>query len=347
MKTNEYNISLSDPETARQHKFLQLNQQARKLLSSCPKRPATGIHEWLFIAARILHRSPFFLKPEKIKELLGMATGDCGRVVSEHEIQDAVNHSDLDFIPPQKSPHPRPSGKGKSRRKCAYNSPLPARRWDRREKIIKASTVNLFTLLRDSPIKCCCFVPLACLPILYPDKPLLCFAWDIRHDDSSTWDNLGIKAPDDFPPLLVPTPLLGEWALTLDSKPSARALANIGKRRYLVIEFDSGCLNDQAKLVYHLRDSQMASESGIGLVLIMFSGKKSLHSWWWVNHLDEKQIIKFFNYAYTLGADHATKGKQQLVRVPGAKRPDTGCWQQLYYLDPAAINFVSNTNNGG
>jgi len=103
-----YDSTLNASQDARQQKFLQLNQQARKLLSSCPKRPARGVNQRLFEPARILQRSPFRLKQEKVFSLIKDAVEHCGRYVGEREIWDAIktsapsNHKDNGKGPPYK-----------------------------------------------------------------------------------------------------------------------------------------------------------------------------------------------------------------------------------------------------
>ena len=61
---------------------------------------------------------------------------------------------------------------------------------------------------------------------------------------------------------------------------SPRALANVGARRYLVLDFDEGDKDDHATIIWHLREKW---QQITGLVMVLDSGNKSLHGWWDVN----------------------------------------------------------------
>jgi hypothetical protein len=104
-----YDSTLNASQDARQQKCLQLNQQARKLLSSCPKRPARGVHQRLFEPARILQRSTFRLKQEKVFSLIRDAVEHCGRYMLEKgrygmpsRLSAPSNHKDNGKGPPYK-----------------------------------------------------------------------------------------------------------------------------------------------------------------------------------------------------------------------------------------------------
>jgi hypothetical protein len=61
----------------------------RELLQGCPAA-GSGVHPWLFKAARYLHR---YHSPEQICEILRERVADCGREIEPHEIPDAVQNS--------------------------------------------------------------------------------------------------------------------------------------------------------------------------------------------------------------------------------------------------------------
>jgi hypothetical protein len=169
---------------------------------------------------------------------------------------------------------------------------------------------------------------------LYPDAPLLCY---VHQRENSQGDLVG--KPENYgsrpigrPPLLVPNPLRGQWGLTAGGKRSARALTNVGPRRFLVLDFDAdaGGLNDHAAILLALaRDWPQAP-----LRAVLFSGRVSLHGWLDVRGLSEEAVAGLTEAAATLGADGSTFGKAQLVRVPNARRPGTGLTQHLYFLNP-------------
>lgn len=126
---------------------------------------------------------------------------------------------------------------------------------------------------------------------------------------------------------VVPSPMLGRSALTQEGTLSPRALANVGRRVNLVIEFDQGSLDDQAR---KLRFLDVALRR---LVLVVFSGNKSLHGWFRVGDLAEEDCRELFEAALALGADKATWAKNQWVRLPGGQR-DNGERQEVIYFAP-------------
>ena len=67
-----------------------LPQFVRDVLASCPAA-GTGVHNWLFRAARVLH--PFYADKRELALLLEAASAGCGRDVPEQEIVDAVLNS--------------------------------------------------------------------------------------------------------------------------------------------------------------------------------------------------------------------------------------------------------------
>lgn len=62
----------------------------QRLLSSCPRRPEGGVHQWLFKVARYLHA---FHSPQEICEILKEKVTGCGRTIESHEIPDAIRNS--------------------------------------------------------------------------------------------------------------------------------------------------------------------------------------------------------------------------------------------------------------
>ena len=72
------------------------------------------------------------------------------------------------------------------------------------------------------------------------------------------------------------------------------------------------------------------------LALVVHSGGKSLHGWFYCHEQPEPALRKFMAYAVSLGADRATWTRSQFVRLPAGQR-DTGARQSVFYFDPAAI----------
>jgi hypothetical protein len=296
------------------------NRELNRLLSTCPKGKGEGIHPWLFRVAGFLQGFPFLLQPRFVLHCLREATRDCRRKVTEQELLDAVNNSN-----PAKANALTPSGNGSG------GGSLPLRDENYRAKAIKAGGINLAKLINcESEI----FSPQFTLKLLYPDHPLLCFVYDkLKPGGIATgyWNDPRLRSA--FPPLMVPNPLLAEWGYTKSIPPtrSERALSNVGPRRYLILDFDSGSRDEQAAIIWYLR--QQWQKQHVPLVMVLDSGRRSLHGWFDVRHLEEPEIWKLCRQAYRLRADDATFGKSQLVRVPGALRPDTGKLQRVYYYE--------------
>jgi hypothetical protein len=117
--------------------------------------------------------------------------------------------------------------------------------------------------------------------------------------------------------------------LTRDGKESQRSLCNTGPRRFLVVELDAGTVDDHAAILRHL--SWHAP-----LTLVVHSGGKSLHGWFFCAGQPEERLLRFMRYAVSLGADPATWTRSQLVRVPDGTR-DNGKRQAVYLFKPEVI----------
>jgi hypothetical protein len=75
-------------------------------------------------------------------------------------------------------------------------------------------------------------------------------------------------------------------------------------------------------------------KSLLPLVLIVYSGGKSLHGWFRVFRQSEAHLrSSFMEKAVSLGADKATWTRSQFVRLPDGKRGN-GRRQQSFYFDP-------------
>ncbi|MCW1912646.1 hypothetical protein OJ996_03605 [Luteolibacter sp. GHJ8] len=119
--------------------------------------------------------------------------------------------------------------------------------------------------------------------------------------------------------------------LTKDGRISAHTLDNTGPRRFLVTEFDSGAADEQAALIWHLR--QFAPT----LALVLSSGGKSLHAWWKCPEGEGGIVREFMRYAVSIGADPATWTRSQFVRLPQGWRADKGKRQEVAYFDPSKL----------
>jgi len=140
------------------------------------------------------------------------------------------------------------------------------------------------------------------------------------------------------PQFIVPNPMSTEWGLTQGGRPSMRSRSNActpAARRYVVVEFDYETdgvtkvpLDDQARRIRFL------STGGASLLLVVHSGRKSLHSWFRVNHLPSDARARWWKLALSVGADKASALPEQAFRYPGGRR-DTGEEQRILYWAPS------------
>jgi hypothetical protein len=109
-----------------------------------------------------------------------------------------------------------------------------------------------------------------------------------------------------------------------------RTIENTGPRRFLVVEFDTGTFDQHAAVLCHLLRYAP-------LVMVVHSGNKSAHGWFFCAGGQESAVERFFRYAVSLGADPATWTRCQLVRMPDGQR-DNGKRQSVIYFNPSLIN---------
>jgi hypothetical protein len=115
--------------------------------------------------------------------------------------------------------------------------------------------------------------------------------------------------------LIVPSPMLSQLGKTKRGKLSFHSEANTGPRRFLVVEFDGGSLDQQAAILWHL--ARYAP-----LALVVFSGSKSCHGSFFCAGEAEDKLARFFDYAHSLGADSRMWSRSQFARMPDGTRSD-------------------------
>lgn len=151
----------------------------------------------------------------------------------------------------------------------------------------------------------------------------------------SRWLSCGRLA--DFS-LVVPSPMSARTGRTKDGRESEHTLENTGPRRYLPVEFDEGTVDDHAARLWHLAEFAP-------LAVVVHSGGRSLHGWFYCDGQPEDALRKTMIYAVSLGADKATWTRSQFVRMPAGQR-DNGCRQSVFYFDPAASSNQEVAANG-
>lgn len=128
-------------------------------------------------------------------------------------------------------------------------------------------------------------------------------------------------------PFIVPNAMSATWALNSLGRPSARCNNNVGPINRVVVEFDSGTLDEQAALIGHLM------QHGADVQMVLFSGGKSLHSWVDLSALDEGQRETLYRYVTAIGADKSMFIPCQLCRMPNATRKENGAKQEVIMLN--------------
>ncbi len=168
------------------------------------------------------------------------------------------------------------------------------------------------------------------LRILFPANAMICLARSLPTASVAHLETAARVAA--HRPWIVPSPMTNVRGRNLRGDLTARSLSNTGPRMYAVVEFDWGSVDEQAALIGALN-----SVYGDRLVALVWSGGKSVHSWWWCGG-DEDWAVSFYDSALALGADPATRVRCQLVRTPNAIRdPRTNVVQQLLFLNRANI----------
>ena len=270
-----------------------------------------GLHNWLFRVARLFH--PYRDENEIIELLRGATVGE---PIHPGEIESAVARSKGAAWTPGQSSRVAPA------------PAWPAVNQEQRDAIIQSGG-GLVELWENSPVRfddtdgC----TEALLDALFPGNPLLCCGLsDSKFDTRSREEWRGNLSALQ---LIVPNPMTARTGLTQDGKQSAHALSITGRRRFLVVEFDQGNVDDHAALLWHL--AQKAP-----LALVVHSGSKSLHGWFYCLGQADEKLRRFFSYAVSLGADPATWTRSQFVRMPDGLR-DNAEPQVVYYFNPEVV----------
>ena len=158
---------------------------------------------------------------------------------------------------------------------------------------------------------------------MFTDNPLLCMGRNRYRYDTKPRD--AWRGTMHEMALINPSPMSAIRGLSKEGKWDKHTLNNTGERRYLVVEFDSGIIDEHAAILIHL--GQIAP-----LVLVVHSGGKSLHGWFYVHNQPETKVLNFFRYAVSLGADRQLWSRCQFARMPDGTR-ENGARQSVYYLN--------------
>lgn len=163
------------------------------------------------------------------------------------------------------------------------------------------------------------------LPVLFPGNPLVCFGWSQKRFTTLPLSALLPQAQ--VTPFIVANPMTAERAPN-GSRRSLAIASPPAARKHLVIELDT----------HETRAEQAAVLSSLHtpaapLVLVVWSGGKSLHGWFDVSGLSPYLTRRLFRFAVWLGADESLFQMAALVRMPGGRR-DNGQRQTIVHFNP-------------
>lgn len=267
-------------------------------IKDCPKA-SEGVHNWIYYAAM------------RLKE------AGCPKAEAAKIIRAGMSRP------------PNPANEVNTTVDAAYDrdhTPGPA--WPTlnvlaRDKLFSAR-FTLAELAASSPVQGADLCPAVVLAAMFRPVELVCIGWDKNKFDTrpfSEWTKLEGKQ------FIVPSPMSKLVGLTQAGRPSKKSNDNTGPRRYQVVEFDAGAVDEHAAVAREL--GRFAP-----LVLCVHSGGKSLHSWFKVEGWPEDRQRKFFEYAVSLGADPKMWTGSQFTRMPGGTRQG-GIRQVIHYFNPA------------
>jgi hypothetical protein len=183
------------------------------------------------------------------------------------------------------------------------------------------------------------------IDILFPCNPLLCCGWSRHRFDTRPREHWHKLHDLQF---IVPNPMTQMRGHTQKGRLSAHALSNTGSRRFLIVEFDfspgsTGEARLLSKLEAERRDIRDLSAALLlhlaemaPLALAVYSGRKSLHGWFFCAGVTQENVWRFYCYATSLGADRATWIPSQFARMPDGLR-DNGKRQSIYFFNPGVV----------
>lgn len=242
---------------------------------------------------------------EEQVRILETRFGDYYRPLQNREIENAVRSSFAsgDRVLRRQYPEPNPGARAKVTARCSGAL----------EQLRSQSPVASPHLIPSSEV----------IDRFFGEESLLCMG---SAPERTSTDKRGrFRGLEAGLPYMVPNAMSAERGMTKDGRISNRCLSNVGPRSRIVVEYDSGSLDEQAALHLHFR------ENHVPLRMVVFSGSKSLHGWFDVSALSPREINQIRRYAAYLGADRATFSPIQLVRTPNARR-DGKVLQAVQYL---------------
>lgn len=127
-----------------------------------------------------------------------------------------------------------------------------------------------------------------------------------------------------------PNPMRCQWGFTKENEPSMHSSDNCGPKIFQIVEFDFGEAVEHAAILRWL-------STKFPLLLIVFSGGKSLHGWFDVRGRPEEQVLAFFQDAVTLGADPKMWSPVQFSRLPAGVNSRSKRHQSVVLFNPPTL----------
>ena len=248
------------------------------------------------------------------QRLLGAATA--GESVKHGEIERAVERSKATAWKPGHAPQKR-----------GQASTWPSVNTEQREAVV-ASGAGLVDLWEISPVRLDDKESHTeqVIDALFPGDPLLCAG---RTNSKFATPRPEWRGKLAALQLIVPSPMSARIGPTQDGKDSAHALSITGPRRFLIIEQDSGTIDEQSAVLLHLAERAP-------LAVAVHSGSKSIHGWFYCVGQPEEKLRRFMRYAVSLGADRMMWTRSQFARMPDGTRAD-GKRQTAYFFNPEVL----------
>jgi hypothetical protein len=286
-----------------------LPEYLRNMLLDPPKQ-GTGLHKWIFSCVRCLVRHRTAEEIQRIMHIAGAGTGrDISREIRE-SLRNAWTGDGPRPVSASVASHSAPENGWPARNTAIISAldPVTPSHW---AGISPSSLPNASSAVST----------------LFHPSELLCMA-------SKPFNAKTAKLEEWLPvcdslPFMVASPMTALTGVNLSGKQSARCIANTGLRRYAVVEFDHDSPETQLACIKKLAEV-------LPVTLILHSGGKSYHAWFYVEHLEPKIVVDFLCGAAILGADPAVFVRCQLVRIPGGLR-EPGVPQPVIYFDPSTL----------
>lgn len=204
---------------------------------------------------------------------------------------------------------------------------------EQRNEIIAGSSLGIDNLHQLSPVKLQSPCTDEVIDALFPPWALLCLGYSTSSFKTQPREAWRGRLKD--VQFICPQEMTKEKGITQTGDLSDHSLDNCGPWRFIVIEWDDDItVDEQARLICHLRDRY----AGL-LVLVVHSGRRSLHAWFYVKHLTDCEREKLATYALKLGACRGSiRNRSQFVRLPDGWRPaPCNARQIVHYFAPGML----------